>query len=149
MTIWERSKNACWCVNQRRFERADGVWKNSWKKSLLGMKLSIQEQQRIPKAYSYKLTGVVTEFLRVWDATASLDETQPGRFRIWIDAAYKNGKATSAVLIRCVDGQILFLSTETFKACSSFEVELRAVLFGVRSSNDKGWRYGCVESDAN
>ena len=68
-----------------------------------------------------------------------------GRIRVFTDAAYKDDNATTAIIVRDDNNNILLAYTECFAASTALEVEFRAVEYGLKALPRGGMElWGCL-----
>ncbi|PON43411.1 hypothetical protein PanWU01x14_274340 [Parasponia andersonii] len=82
-------------------------------------------------AVKVKVNGDRKQPILNWTNTSS------GKLGIFCDAAYKDGKATAAIVGRNPDNTINILATQSFNASSAFEAELRSLELGLKCCREK------------
>ncbi|PON91371.1 Ribonuclease H-like domain containing protein [Trema orientale] len=67
--------------------------------------------------------------------------------RIYVDAAFKNGRGTAAIVSRDSNNRILDLVTDSFEASSPLEAEGHALKMGIQLCQGRNWEECSIFSD--
>ncbi|KAF3451215.1 hypothetical protein FNV43_RR07308 [Rhamnella rubrinervis] len=73
---------------------------------------------------------------------------QQGFLKVNVDAAFLDGRATAAMVVRNDQGHLLYLASKLYECVSPFAAEVEALGWAMEYANQCGWRRVGWETDA-